>query len=261
MSVTANQATPASSVDLDQINAAFGRDGYVILRDFYDPATVAEVQAAVERYANEVAPRFPDGQYYEDKADRRTMLRLEKLSARDQWFAAFRREPRLVAVIESLLGEAVSAEEVQVFGKPPKVGQLTPPHQDNNYWKLDPPQGLTVWIPLDVADLGNGCVRYVRGSHLLGMRPHELGDTFGFSLGVADYGAADAALEVAAEVKPGDVIVHHGMTIHRADPNTSDRMRRAVGMVFFGASGKLDMAARKAHYDKVQAKWKAEGKT
>ena len=73
-----------------------------------------------------------------------------------------------------------------------------------------------VWIALDPVDEENGCVRYVPGSHL----------------------------------QPGDVLVHHAMTIHRADGNTSDRHRRALGAVYFSRRSVQD-AERLAAYQKT----------
>ena len=62
----------------------------------------------------------------------------------------------------------------------------------------------------------------------MGLRPYSKTTMLGFSLGMSDYGPSDEADEVAVCVKPGDAIVHHSLTIHRADANESDRERRAI---------------------------------
>jgi phytanoyl-CoA hydroxylase len=45
-------------------------------------------------------------------------------------------------------------------------------------------------------------------------------------------------------MQPGDLIVHHGMTVHRADANMSaTRHRRSFAMVFKGVSCQRDEEA------------------
>jgi phytanoyl-CoA hydroxylase len=81
----------------------------------------------------------------------------------------------------------------------------------------------------------------VPGSHKAGFRPHGRSNILGFSQGILDYGPADQAREVKVHLQPGDAVAHHGMTIHRAEPNrTTDRNRRAFAMVFKGASCRRD---------------------
>ena len=50
---------------------------------------------------------------------------------------------------------------------------------------------------------------------------------------------------------PGDLVVHHGEVIHRADPNRSaDRQRRAFAVVYRSESAKRNETA----YQKYQAR-------
>jgi phytanoyl-CoA hydroxylase len=149
---------------------------------------------------------------------------------------------------------------LQWFNKPAEIGQLTPAHQDGYYFMLEPNEAVTIWVAIDKADEENGCVRYVSGSHLKGMRPHRPSDVVGFSQGITDFGEEDAANEVAAIVEPGDVILHHCMIIHRADANESDRSRSALGFVYDAERAVKDEARRAVYQKELAARWKAEGK-
>jgi len=63
----------------------------------------------------------------------------------------------------------------------------------------------------------------------------------GFSQGIADYTPDDFTRERAILLEPGDAVVHYGMTIHRADANSSAiRHRRSFAMVLKGASCRRD---------------------
>ncbi len=119
---------------------------------------------------------------------------------------------------------------------------------------------MTFWLPLDVADEDNGCLVYIPGAHKQGLRPHGQGEVFGFSLGITDYGDADFAKEVVVPAEPGDVVVHHSLSIHRAGRNASDRKRDAIGLVYFGQSAKLNQEEAEAYTRQLYAQWAENGK-
>jgi phytanoyl-CoA hydroxylase len=105
-----------------------------------------------------------------------------------------------------------------------------------------------MWMALDHVDEENGCVRYLRGSHLDGMRPHERTQTLGFSQGIVDFGKNETREEVPCPAKPGDLLAHHALTVHWADANASlTRTRRALGFIFYGESAREDKLAHEAY--------------
>ena len=119
-------------------------------------------------------------------------------------------------------------------------------------------------MALDTIDDENGCLRYVRGSHLRGIRPHTSSSVLGFSQTIADFGADpnDVAGEVAVHLQPGDVVVHHGNTIHRADPNRSAaRHRRAFAIVYRGHSCRRDEPAHARYRAALETQHAALGVT
>jgi hypothetical protein len=58
----------------------------------------------------------------------------------------------------------------------------------------------------------------------------------------------------------GDLICHHSMIIHRADPNPSERRRRALGFVYYAKRAKKDDERAAAYQQELLEKWKKEGK-
>ena len=104
-------------------------------------------------------------------------------------------------------------------------GRETDPHQDQPYWAIAEPRTITAWIPFQAVGPGNGATGFLAGSHRSGLR--EFADIFtGSGLDLAAFPETrEAEFEyVAAEA--GDVVFHHGLTIHRAHPNPSDAPRR-----------------------------------
>ena len=159
----------------------------------------------------------------------------------DPFFDAYRKNARWTELATELIGEPSASQQPEWFNKPPTTNHPTPPHQDNFYFCLKPPNVATLWLALDPVDEENGCLRYVPGSHLRGIRDHNPTKVLGFSQGICDYGSEDDSREVAVTLAPGDLVAHHGETIHRAEPNRSaNRHRRAFAMVFRGESVQRD---------------------
>jgi phytanoyl-CoA hydroxylase len=226
------------------LKPAFDRDGFVVVRKFLDGDELTELRDNLDRYIHTVVPTLPaSAAFYDDRGRPETLKQLQHMGC-DAFFADYRGHPRWTALAEALLGESVTAKEPEWFNKPPGTMHVTPPHQDNFYFCLRPPHVVTLWLALDAIDEQNGCLRYVLGSHANGVRPHGPTAVLGFSQGVLDYGPSDAAREVAIRLEPGDLVAHHGDTIHRADANrTADRQRRAFAMVLQGDGCQRDDAA------------------
>ena len=223
------------------MNAQYNRDGFAIVPGFLTGSRLSELQARLDDYIRSMVPTLPpECAFYQDRARPETLKQLQFLE-RDPWFAAYCEDPAWRGLAETLIGEEAHCQSPEWFNKPPGVEHPTPPHQDNYYFNLTPPHVLTIWLALDPVDEENGCLRYVAGSHREGFRTHARSNVLGFSQGITDYSASDEAREVLIRLQPGDAAVHHGMTIHRADPNRSQtRSRRSFAMVFKGVSCRRD---------------------
>lgn len=248
-------------VNAQTLKQRFDRDGYVALPGFLNPEEVRELRSEIERYIKHVTPRLPPAEvFYEVKGQSETIKQLQRMFEYDEYFNRFFFGERFVRLAELLLGAPAIGKNLQWFNKPPGVGQPTPPHQDGYYFMLEPNEAVTMWLALDEVDEGNGCVRYVPGSHLDGMRPHGRTSVLGFSQGITDYAAEDYSREQAMVAKPGDLLVHHSMTLHRADGNTSDRTRKALGFIYYSMRAKEDVERTQAYRQALTAEMVKEGR-
>jgi phytanoyl-CoA hydroxylase len=226
---------------MQTLKSQFDRDGYVVISKLLSTGDFGELVDKLDRYIHDVVPGLPDSDaFYVDRARPETLKQLQHMEG-DAFFRDYGKHPTWRKLAQSLLGEDVEAMSVEWFNKPPGTGSPTPPHQDNYYFCLKPPKVVTIWLAIDPVDEENGCLHYVVGSHVRGIRPHCRSSILGFSQGVADYGPADEENEVAVRLEPNDAVAHHGKTIHRADPNGSAfRNRRAFAMVLRGVSTHRD---------------------
>jgi len=242
---------------------AYNRDGFLALSGFLTPDQVAETRESVAHFISDRVPQLPREQvFYETLGQPDTLKQIIGLFNHDSYFHHLMFGSRFERLAELLQQGPVVDKNMQYFNKPPTIGKATPPHQDGYYFMLDPCEALTMWLALEEVDEENGCVRYVRGSHLLPLRPHGRTQTLGFSQGVTDYGTPqDLADEVAFPAQPGDLLIHNALTIHRADANRSPiRTRKALGFIYYSERAKEDEVAHAAYQKKLAAEMKAKGK-
>lgn len=242
-----------------ELKPDFDRNGFAVVRNFLPKADFDELTRELDRYIRDIVPTLPDSAaFYHIKGRPETLKQMQHMQ-HDPYFRDYVKHPRWKELAEALIGEEANCQSTEWFNKPANTEHPTPPHQDNYYFNLKPFNVLTIWLALDPVDEENGCLRYVGGSHTEGFRPHSRSNVLGFSQGITDYSAADTARETLIRLQPGDAAIHHGMTIHRADPNKSPtRNRRSFAMVFKGVSCRRDeasyaryMAALKTQHDEM----------
>jgi len=248
--------------DLTNMSQAFDRDGYIALPGFAAGPQLDDILVNVERFIEEVMPALPrDDVFYEDKSDASTLKQIQRMHLHDEFFSNLMNDSPFRRIAETVLKDEVTPQNMQYFNKPPGVGQPTPPHQDGYYFKLEPCEAVTMWFGLDEVDEENGCVRYLPGSQKGGMRPHGSSGTLGFSQSITDYGPADQQQEVAMIARPGDLMVHHALTVHLAGGNHSTvRHRRSLGFIYYAQRAKADEAAHRAYRQQLAEELSAAGK-
>jgi ectoine hydroxylase-related dioxygenase (phytanoyl-CoA dioxygenase family) len=136
------------------------------------------------------------------------------------------RSPALVAVGRRLLGDDVMLWSGSFWNKPPG-GAAVPWHQDIEYWSINPPLNVTVWLAIDPATRANGCLQVIPGSH--GQR-FEHRRVAGQMLDQeAQVSHADLPEPVHLELEAGQFAVFNERLLHHSAPNTSPHRR--LGLV------------------------------
>ncbi len=140
-------------------------------------------------------------------------------------------DPRVLDVVEGILGPDILVYAAEFFIKEPRTRQIVSMHQDLTYWGLGATEQLvTAWVALSPSTPASGCMDFVRGSHKNPILPHE--DTYHPDnlLSRGQEVRVDVAPEdrVPIEIHPGQMSLHHGLTIHGSGPNTSNDRRIAL---------------------------------
>jgi ectoine hydroxylase-related dioxygenase (phytanoyl-CoA dioxygenase family) len=213
------------------IPTTFGEDGWFVVPDVFDPAACDDIVGHVERAAFELAL----GDAGDGPLSYRPMMHLASPE-----LTAAATDRRWAPIVLPLLGTGdARLYWEQAVAKPPQARTELPWHQDNGYTPLDPEEYVTCWLALDDADVDNGCLWVIPGSHRHGTVRHRNG-AGPFRVG-HDGPAADG---VPVPVRRGSVLVFSSLLLHRSGPNTTDRPRRAWIIQFCSAAARSALSGR-----------------
>jgi hypothetical protein len=131
-----------------------------------------------------------------------------------------------------LLGEGARCHFAHAICKPPRISPATPWHQDAAYWHPDfDYDSLSIWVPLQEADIGNGCMQFLPRSHVAqDVHPHRsIGDDPRIhGLELEPDAVPDLRSAVACPLPAGGATIHGPYMLHYTGPNTTAGPRRAI---------------------------------
>ena len=259
--MTSHHFTPAERRHLEL-------DGYVVRERVFDRGEVAEIVDACERLVADLVKdrqgrRYKVGSYVFEpdqltgctikwEGDSDVVHGIEPFAHRSPELERWGYDPRFSDPSIDVLGEepiALFTEKLNL--KRPHVGGPNPFHQDFPYWDGyadDPTKIMTALLFLDDASLENGTLQVVPGSHKQGKwQTRNDRDVFG-NLEMDPSAVADVQ-PVAVEVPAGSVVFFGAFLVHKSDPNTSDRDRRALLYSYqpkrFASSIEIERRARR----------------
>ena len=137
-----------------------------------------------------------------------------------------------LTIARQLLGDSAEPNGEHAIFKPASQGAATPWHQDEAYW--DPSKqydAISIWMPLQVASMENGCLHFVPGSHRQEVQSHH---SIGHDPRVhgLEIDEVDDKEAVACPLPAGGCTIHHCRTLHYAGPNLTEIPRRAYILMF-----------------------------
>jgi len=146
----------------------------------------------------------------------------------DAWMRAVTHR-KLCGAMADLLGPLVAFHHSTLHVKPPETGHPFPMHQDWAFYKHNDDRYVDCLVHLDNTRHENGEIRFLDGSHKLGILEHVTKDEESRDctphLPTDKYRLEDT---VPVPANAGDVVVFNILTIHGSHINTTDRNRRLV---------------------------------
>jgi len=206
----------------------FERDGFIIKRNFFSQEEInllysLATDESVTSHAFDL----------KDTNGNRTKLTLW-FTPGDDSFGLMSRSERMVKAVEMLLGNEgeVCHFHSKVMQKEPKKGGAWEWHQDYGYWYkngfLYPEAMISVMVALTDANIENGCLQVLKGTHKMQRFEHSfVGEQQGADPDFVAEAEKNSEL-VYVELKAGDTLFFHSNILHRSDANLSDKPRWSV---------------------------------
>jgi len=238
--------------------------GYVLLPQLCSADGVAALLRAAEAVADRVDAGASIGDAYTVKEsvlaapDRPLAQQLSKIFRVHRCEPAFREfiaQSRVLEPVADLLGGNVDCFLSQfIFKLPGALGQ--PWHQDAFYFPHDGPAAVGVWIAVTEANLANGPLWILPGSHVERVHkarkdPREHALAGYVEIVDHDFAAAEPVL-----MQPGDVLLFHSHLMHKSTDNLS-KGRRAAMVYHFADAATIDRTAEKFGKPAPNVDWMA----
>src|SRR5690606_34979496 len=129
----------------------FHRDGYIGPYTLRSPAEMAEIREYVEREV--LTKTGPNA---------KNPLQCRHLDDRTVYDLIS--DPAIVGRLRPLLGNDSAVWATYFFNKEPGGAEI-PWHQDANYWPIEPPLNVSIWLAVDEVTKENSCLQLIPGSH------------------------------------------------------------------------------------------------
>jgi phytanoyl-CoA hydroxylase len=209
--------------------ASYQDNGFLVVENFLDTDELADwrrntdaaVAERLERKNGMHNQGDPDGFYA------KVFTQCIKLADTHEGMQRLMHDPRLGEMAGMLSGaDGMRIWHDQALYKP-AFGNPTCWHLDNPYWSFSAPNAISLWVALDDATLGNGCMWYIPGSHKTARF-----DNAGIGPNLADlftvYPEWTQIDPVACPCPAGSAVFHHGLVAHGAGANMTNKPRRAM---------------------------------
>lgn len=223
-------STAGLPIDEETIQA-FERDGFVVVpglltHEELDRYEAAVTTAVAERTRHDTTPLGEKSRYQQ------SFVQCMNLWEDQPEVAPLVFHPRVGQVAAELLRvPAVRLWHDQALYKR-AGGRATDPHQDHPYWPIKETASVTAWIPFEGSTAPSGAMSYLPGSHAVGLRKF-VNIFFGEPEDILADSEIAGIEPVLVEVPKGSVAFHHGLTIHLAGANRTDRDRGVQTMIYF----------------------------
>ncbi len=236
----------------------FARDGFFHAKGLLDPAEVARHRAAVDR-AVAVRTRDDGRPLAERTPFEQSFTMCQYLWEDFPEVGELTFHPKVAGLAAELLGApAIRLWHDQALYKE-AGGRETEMHQDHPYWPISEDDAITAWIPLVEVGEAMGRMGYVPGSHKGDVTFIDVFRTPGQGKAFQAARSLEAQFVTSG---PGDVIFHHANTIHAAQPNRSDQVRRVHTAIYFrdGCTRANDRAHHSLDRDRIAVGAPIDGK-
>jgi phytanoyl-CoA hydroxylase len=208
--------------------AEFDKNGFLLLKDFADPALCDAILAkAQEHLSEQIEPIESEEEYQRTDSTKTTVRRLRQVYDREDIFKEWMTDKKIRPILEQLLGQhpcLLLAHHNSIMTKLPFKSSITTWHQDIRYWHYENDELLSVWLSLGDEYLENGLLEFIPGSHKMHFKPEQFDERSSFREDL-ETNQKIISTRVHYNLEKGDIILFHAKTLHYAHQNEMDKTK------------------------------------
>jgi ectoine hydroxylase-related dioxygenase (phytanoyl-CoA dioxygenase family) len=219
---------------------SYRHDGFLFPFPALDEPERAACRAGLARYESWLGMTVP-------KADLKWRTQPHALLP---WYADLVRHPRILDVVEDVIGPDILVWTGTFFIKEARSPTFAAWHQDSTYFGLEPDEQVTAWVALTDASEEAGCMEVLsahgrpRQMHHAALRLENSINRTGQTI-VEKLEREDEA--TAMQLPAGSFSLHHTLCVHRSAPNRAGHRRIGLGINYIPAhvrpTGSMRMSA------------------
>lgn len=192
-----------------EIARNFEKFGFVVLKNVFTPEQCSQLKADCKKLLSEMPFN-------------RTGVNVWGADKIPEFFLPFLKHEKIKEALEELYEGPVELLSTKTVFKSKEVDFSSPWHQDRPYW--GGVLKISGWISLDDANIENGCLKILRGSHTKMLSHENVKEEIGFGNRIS----LDSNIEEKCEpviLGKGDVLIFSDLLLHSSFPNTNQKDR------------------------------------
>ena len=153
------------------------------------------------------------------------------------WYADLVRHPRILDVVEDLIGPDILVWTATFFIKEARSPTFAAWHQDSTYFGLEPDEQVTAWVALTEASEQAGCMEVLSAHGAPRQMRHaalRLKDSINRT-GQTITEPLDESQATMMRLEAGWFSLHHTLCVHRSAPNRATHRRIGLGINYIPA--------------------------
>jgi len=211
------------------IREQYDGDGFVVLPDTISQETIAELQRVTDEFVERSRSALKNDAVFDlEDGHSATEPRLRRIVSPHRWhpaYAALVRHPGIIAALQCLIGPDIRFDQSKLNMKSGGFGSPVDWHQDWAFYPHTNDDLAAVGIMIDDADVENGAMLVLPGSHRGPIYDHHADGRFCGAIDVSRSGLdVSGAMPLAG--RAGSITIHHARLVHGSATNFSNRPRR-----------------------------------
>lgn len=213
--------------------ASYRENGFLVVENVFDAGTLDRIRSVIAGLVQKAAGVKTHNEVYDleptHTPENPRVRRIKTPHKVDPLFMEVVKQPRVVSVLQALLGKNVRLHGSKLNVKAPKYGSPVEWHQDWAFYPHTNDDVLAIGVMLDDVEEENGPLLVLPGTHRVDkVWDHHLDGRFCGAMDPTKTPDLDYSKAVPCVGKAGSCSFHHVRLVHGSAQNTSNKPRQLL---------------------------------